>query len=818
MNKLNIAKPAFAIALAYSVSIHAQSSLSGHVKTASGEGVPYAVVGIMNTQLSAVTTGDGTFVLDNLKNGTYVITTQSLGFLDHTDTVVVNGDVTFDPVLSRSNKQLDEVVVDATRVDKGSGMAYNNVDSETLKKQNLGQDAPYALNQLPNVVVNTDAGNGVGYTGMRIRGSDGTRINVTINGVPVNDAESQGTYFVDMPDLLSSTNNIQVQRGVGASSNGSGAFGASMNFQTNQLNDKPYAQVISTAGSYNTFRNTIAAGTGLLNNKFTLDARASDIRSDGYIDRATSRLQSYYLAGGYYGKKTVIKFINFLGQEKTYQAWNYVPEDSIKAGNRTYNSNGQYIAADGTVHYYLNETDNYKQNNFQLHFIHKASARLSFNITGHYTKGSGYYEEYRQNEPFSAYGLPNAVTPGGEVITNTDLVRRLWLDNDFAGGIFNVNYKTSSKLSFILGGGYNTYFGRHYGRLMWEQYASTAQIDHEYDYNTANKNDGNLYLKTNFKPVSRLNIFVDLQVRRVGYRFFGFNDSLYPQMQNQSYTFFNPKAGLSYDVSSHLNLYASLSVAHREPNRDDFVQSTPGSRPKPEQLMDLEAGVKYTSRIFYAALNLYNMQYNNQLVLNGQINNVGAYNRVNVPNSYRRGIELEANLNLNPYFALGGNLSLSQNKISNFKEYLDSSYTYRDASGNPQTGYANFQTVITHKNTDISFSPNIVSSAILSVKPVKGLEIAIISKYVGKQYLDNTSNNARSIHGYHVLSARINYNIKTSVIPEIGLMLTVNNILSTKYETNGYTYGSYYNGVIVNSNNLAPAAPINVLGGVSLKF
>ncbi len=809
MNKKLLAKTFFATAFFSLAKVSAQHSISGTVKTDKGETVPFAVVGLKNTQLSATTNSEGVFKFKNVKDETYILVTRCLGFRERIDTVIVSADVVVDPQLTQSNKQLDEVVVNATRVDKNNGMAFSNIDAETLKKQNLGQDAPYILNQLPSVVVNSDAGAGVGYTGIRIRGSDGTRINVTINGVPVNDAESQGTYFVDMPDLVSSTNNIQVQRGVGASSNGAGAFGASINFQTNELKDKPYANVISTAGSFDTYRNTLAAGTGLLNDKFTLDARASSITSNGYIDRARSNLQSYYLAGGYYGKKTVVKFINFLGQEKTYQAWYYVPEDSIKKGNRTYNPAGEYYDADGKVHYYKNETDNYKQNNFQLHFIHQVNFRLSFNVTGHYTKGKGYYEQFKQAQSLSNYSIDDVVTPKGDTINNSDLIRRLWLDNDFAGGIFNLNYTPSSKLAFTLGGGYNTYYGKHFNRVVWAQFASNSEIDHQYMFNTANKTDGNAYLKTNFKPISTLNMFIDLQVRNVEHRFLGFDDSLASKMQNQAYTFFNPKLGLSWDAFPHINIYSSVSFANKEPNRDDFVQSSPKSRPKPEQLMDIEAGAKYTVKNFYFAANIYDMEYKNQLVLNGKVNNVGAYNRVNVARSYRRGIELEANANIGEYFSIGGNVTISQNKINNFVEYIDSS----DAAYTVYTQYKK-----EYKNTDISFSPNEISSIFFVIKPVKNLEITFMNKYVGRQFLDNTTNIKRSIAPYYVTDARLNYTIKTKLIPEIGILFAVYNVFSSKYETNGYTY-SYYTDADLNTFNYkAPAAPIHFLGGISLKF
>ena len=814
-----LAKVFFAAAIAPSMGLQAQHLLTGQVKTTAGEPVPFAIIGIKNSQLAATSTANGTFKFRNLKSATYILSTRCLGFSDRTDTIQLDKDFNYDVILTASNKQLEEIVVNATRVDKNNGMAFNNVDAETIKKQNMGQDAPFILNQLPGVVVNSDAGNGVGYTGIRIRGSDGTRMNVTINGVPVNDAESQGTFFVNMPDLVSSTNNIQVQRGVGASSNGAGAFGATINFQTNELKEKAYAHAISTAGSYGTFRNTLSAGTGLLNNKFTLDARASNISSNGYIDRASSNLQSYYIAAGYYGEKTVIKFINFLGQEKTYQAWYYVPQDSIKKGNRTYNPSGEYYDANGKLQHYKNETDNYKQNNFQLHVVHQINSKLNFNLTGHFTKGAGFYEQYKNvikedmfgtsGASFETYGLPNVIV-GIDTITKSDFIRRLWLDNNFAGGIFNFNYTVNSKLAITSGGGYNTYYGKHYNRILWAQYASNMEIDHQYYFTTTNKNDANFYVKTNYKPVANLNVFVDLQVRKTEYRYFGYSDSINQKYMNQSYTFFNPKMGLSYDLNAALNIYSSLAIGHKEPSGDDLTKNKPRARPSSEQMVDLEAGIKYLHKKVYLAANFYNMQYSNQLVLNGQIDNVGNPKHVNVAQSYRRGMELELNYILNRYFSLGGNMALSDNKIKKFVEYLDSAnadYTvYYDQHKNE------------YKNTPISFSPKVVSSVILTFKPIKNMEIDLINKYVSRQYIDNTGRNDRSIMAYNVLNARMNYTIKTALIPEITFMCNVNNILNKLYETNGYTY-SYYNATSLNtSNNLAPSAPPNFMVGVSMKF
>ena len=797
------------IAIGYHMTLCAQSQLSGKVQTSDGNPVPLAVVQLKQTQFTSVSNESGEFLFTGIPAKRYALFTHCLGYKSKVDSVLVNGNTNFTIVLEVGTEQLDEVVVNATRVDKNNGMAFSNVDAETLKKQNMGQDAPFMLNQLPSVVVNSDAGNGIGYTGIRVRGSDATRVNVTINGVPVNDAESQGTFFVDMPDLVSSVNNIQVQRGIGASSNGAGAFGATINFQTNQLNETAYAKVISTAGSFNTLRTTLSAGTGLLNKKFTLDARASRITSDGYIDRASSNLQSYYLAAGYYGKKSVLKFINFLGQEKTYQAWYYVPQDSIKRGNRTYNMAGEYYDANNKVRYYSNETDNYKQNNFQLHFIHRFNSRLLLNVTGHYTKGAGYYEQYKQNRRLSDYNLNEVITAKGDTISRTDLIRRLWLDNDFAGGLFNLTYKAGTRLSFTLGGGYNTYFGKHFGELMWARYASNSEIRHRYYLYTTNKNDGNVYLKTNYKVNSRLNVFVDLQMRTTSIRYLGYVNANEQKYMDKTYQFFNPKAGVSYDVNSSLNLYASVAMAGKEPTGDDLSKNLPASVPTAEYMTDVEAGLRYSKSKWTAGINVYNMNYNNQLVLNGQIDNVGNPKHVNVKESFRRGIELEANWDIHSKLFLGGNLTLSMNKVKAFTEYLDSS----DVNYN----YYN-QHRIVHKNSDISYSPNQVSSVILGFRPIKHMELALIHKTVGRQYLDNTSNKNRSINPYNVLDLRWNYSVKTKSIPEITFMLTVYNVLNKLYETNGYTYNYYFGSSLISQNYLAPAAPLNFMGGLQLHF
>lgn len=783
----------------------AQIKFTGKITNEKNEPISFAVIGVKKGFASGISNAEGNFKLEHLPTGIHVIEIKYLGYRSISDTIKLNTDFSKDYTMLLDNKTLDEVVVQSTRVGKFSGMAFSDIGKDELAKNNLGKDVPMILDQMASVVINTDAGNGVGYTGLRIRGSDGTRINVTINGVPVNDAESQGTFFVNMPDLMSSVNSIQVQRGVGASSNGAGAFGASINFQTNQLNEKAYGQLISTTGTYNTFRNTIAVGTGLLNNKFTIDARASKITSDGYIDRAKSNLGSMYLAAGYYGKKDVIKFIAFTGKEKTYQAWYYVSEDSLKKGNRTDNPAGIYFDTNGKLQYYNNETDNYQQDNYQLHYIRSVGSKTSFNLTGHYTKGRGYYEQYKQGQSLSSYKMSDVITEKGDTITSTDLIRRLWLDNDFVGVIGNVNYKATSKLSFVLGGGYNDYYGKHFGRVLWAQYASNSTIDHEYYKNTGAKKDANLYLKINYNPLNNLYLFIDVQQRMINYSFVGYDNLLNSTKQSASLSFLNPKAGLSYLINSELNFYTSIAIGNKEPNRDDFVNSTPTSRPKAEQLTDLEMGGRYLNNNLSIQINGFNMAYKNQLALTGKVNDVGAYTRVNVDKSYRRGIEIEFAYKPVKYISLSGNLSLSQNKIVEFKEFIDD----YDNGGQVEHVY---------KNTDISFSPNTISSACITFIPIHNLEIAFINKYVDRQYLDNTGKSERSIKPYNYNDLRLNYSFKFKSQTELGFMFTLSNMFNTVYETNGYTYGYYLGNQLNTYNYLAPAAPVHFMGGISLKF
>ncbi|MBN8824077.1 MULTISPECIES: TonB-dependent receptor [unclassified Spirosoma] len=770
----------------------AQFSISGKVADAEGGTLPGAAVILEGTYKGTYTDAAGNFQLVNLKPGSVSVKVSLLGYESQTQTVTLSQNTTIDIKLAKTAVAVDEVVVSATRANQKSAIAYSDVTRRDLDKLNLGQDIPQLLNFTPSIVTTSDAGTGVGYTGIRIRGSDATRVNVTLNGIPYNDAESQGTFFVDMPDFASSVSSIQIQRGVGTSTNGAGAFGASVNIQTNKLEANPYAETNASVGSFGTRKLNVLAGTGLLNGHFAVDARLSTIHSDGFIDRAFSNLKSFYLSGGYYGKKGFIRLNAFSGQEQTYQAWNGIPEDILKT-NRTYNA-----------FTYDNQTDNYQQDNYQLISSYELSKNWRANLSFFYTKGKGYYEEFKPNDSFSKYGLPN-VTIGDSTITKTDIIRRKWLDNDFYGTVFSFDYNSYGKLTANIGGGWNQYQGGHYGEIIWARVAGNTNIRERYYNDDATKTDFNVYAKAFYQFSNRLNGFLDLQVRTVGYSFLGFNSQLQNVQQNANLTFFNPKAGLTYSLDDQSTLYASVGVGHREPNRDDYTQSTPASRPKPEQLIDYEAGYKLQTEQLAFTANLYYMDYKNQLVLSGQLNDVGAYNRVNIPNSYRAGLELEAGARLAKQLRWNVNATFSQNKVKNFTEYLD----------NYDNG---LQEARQYSRTDISFSPNVIAGSQLLFTPAKGLELGLLSKYVGKQYLDNTSNENRKLNPYFTNDIRLIYTLKPKFAKELAFTLLFNNVLNELYESNGYTYAYISEGKVYADNAYYPQAGRNFLAGIRLRF
>ncbi|EHQ28101.1 TonB-dependent receptor [Mucilaginibacter paludis DSM 18603] len=797
----------------------AQFSVSGKITDQrTGETLPGATVSIENTYLNTLADSKGNYRIKNIKAGSYTIKVTYIGYQLAQASISVSGNQDRDFQLTKSNMITDEVTVSATRASNNAPTTFTNLSKKDLQKNNFGQDLPFLLNQTPSAVVTSDAGTGIGYTGIRIRGSDGTRTNITLNGIPLNDAEDQGAYFVDLPDLASSVDNIQIQRGVGTSTNGAGAFGASINIQTTTRRDSAYAEINNSAGSYGTLKNTLSLGTGLIDGKFTFDGRLSRIKSDGYIDRASSDLKSYFFSGAYYGKNTLIRANVFSGYEKTYQAWDGVPQDILNAGNRTYNELG--LMPDGS--YYYNQTDNYTQNYAQLLVDQKITDNLSFSGALHYTKGFGYYEEYKMDQSVADYDL-TPVTVGGTTINTTDLVRRLWLDNDFYGLTYSLNYHPKKEFNLILGGAYNEYKGRHYDNIEWTQQTTTATPNYEYSRNDAKKTDFNIFGKVNY-TVDDFTLFADLQYRHLGYSFLGFDRNLNNVQQQVSLDFFNPKVGITYQLNTASNVYASIAVANHEPNRQDYINSTPDSRPKPENLKDLEVGYRIRESDFTAGINGFYMLYKNQLVLTGQLNDVGEATRQNVDDSYRAGLEFDGKLRITKWFNWAATAALSTNKVKNFTQYLVNHYDPNDYDK------TNIVSIQYNGKTDIAFSPSFVGSSELSFIPVKGGEIAFISKYVGKQYLDNTSNGAfigyaagdanpnRSLNSYFINSMRLSYNFKVKSVKNIGVALLVNNIFSKKYEANGATYPEIDAGTVYNYNYYYPQAPRNFLASLSLAF
>lgn len=803
------------VLLGASIQLNAQFTLQGTVKSAAGENLAGAIVSIDGTYLGTATKSDGSYQISGLSNADVVVQVKLLGYLPLQRRIDLAKESTVVWTMQPQSYLADEVVISATRADDRSAMTYTTLKKEEIKQMNFGQDLPILLNTQPSVVVNSDAGAGIGYTGIRVRGSDPTRINVTVNGIPVNDAESHGLFWVNMPDFASSVSSIQLQRGVGTSTNGAGAFGATLNMQTNDFNGKAYGRYTGSAGSFNTLRNTFEVGTGLVNG-FTFDARLSQIKSDGYMDRSASNLSSFYLSGAWYKGQTSIRANVFSGKEKTGQAWYGVPQDSLNS-NRTYNPAGAYYLADGTEKFYENETDNYQQDHYQLFFNHQQKKWL-FNVAFHYTRGRGYYEQFKQDASLNDYGLPNyylgqttqivgndTLTVPADSVTSSDLVRQRWLDNHFYGSVFSATWNPTNRFRLILGGGLNRYEGQHHGDVTWASFGIAIPKDYRYYENDAVKTDLNFYAKANYTLSNKLDLFVDLQVRQVDYSFLGYNQLLESVQQHVNFTFFNPKAGITYAVNERNKAFVSYSVGNREPVRDDFTNSSPDNRPKPEQLQDIELGYRFSGKKFQAGVTLYSMNYKDQLVLTGAINDVGAYNRVNIPVSARNGVELEAGWALNTYFTLSGNLALSMNKIEAFTEYVD----------DYDTG---MQEAIEHKNTDISFSPSVIGSGILAFKPMKGITLQWIAKYVGEQYLDNTQSQDRKLDAFLVNDFRFNWTLMFPKVPQLDLGVQVNNVFSELYTPNGYTYSGLSGGQRYDFNYYFPQAKANFLVMLRMTF
>lgn len=744
-------------------------TISGYVYDATSKEPLFGVnVLQVGTQNGTSTNNEGFFQFTlNQENG-YSIRLSYIGF----ESQVISLESTKEIIEANLvRKSFDAIVVEATRVDDSTPFTYTNITREELEERNLGQDVPYLLRSTPSVVTTSDAGAGIGYTGIRIRGVDPARINVTINGIPVNDAESHGVFWVDLPDLASSIENIQIQRGVGTSTNGAAAFGASINLQTSMNKTEPFAEVNTGVGSFNTRKANILLGSGLMENGWMFEGRLSKILSDGFIDRASADLNSFYLSGSKRGNRSLLKADVFSGKEITYQAWYGVEQSVLESGNRTFNEAGTEKA--GTPH--EDQVDNYRQDYYQLHYSYEIDYNWTANASLHYTKGQGYFEEYKAGQALSDYGI-NVST---DSIANSDLIRRRWLDNDFYGGVFSTKYEAFN-WDLTVGGGIHQYDGGHFGEVIWARNAGTSEIGDRYYDNEGDKLDANLFGKFNFEATDNLNVYLDAQVRTISYDFVGLTnddtDGTRSIDQTDKLTFFNPKVGVVYRRSEGERAFLSFGIASKEPTREEYVNSTERSRPRHETLYNIEAGYHKEFDTFYAGINAYGMFYTDQLVLTGQINDVGAYIRDNVESSSRIGLELEGGVQLTDHFSWAANMTLSQNKIEEFSEFVDD----YDNGG---------QVERTFNDTDIAFSPGLIANSVFSFSK-KGFSSELSSKYVSRQYLDNTENEFRDIDEYLISDLRLSYGLtELGFAKALTATLQISNIADIEYETNGYTFG-----------------------------
>ena len=805
-------------------------TVEGIVKDAqSGEELVGANIVQQNTQNGTVTNESGRFSLQLVPSGDPALVISYVGYQKKTVAVenyregerltisLVPGSILSDAVL-----------VEALRVDEASPMTYSNFDRKEIQDKNVGKDVPYLIRHAPSVVTTSDAGAGIGYTGVRIRGVDPSRINVTINGIPLNDAESHGVFWVDIPDLAASVDNLQIQRGVGTSTNGAGAFGATMNLQTTTLRPEAYGAANTTVGSFNTQKYNVKVGSGLMQNGWQVDARLSKIVSEGYIDRASSDLKSYYLSGARYGDKSLLKLIAFSGVETTYQAWYGVPESKIDS-DRTYNPAGMEKSVENP---YDNQTDNYQQDHYQLHYSYQLSEQWTANASLHYTYGRGYYEEYKADEPLSVYTI-NPVQLGDTTVSTSDLIRRLWLDNHFYGTVFSTQYKNENNWTLTFGGGYNEYDGDHFGEVIWAEFAPKDNPELEYYDNNGFKTDFNLYAKANYYLTPQLNVYADAQIRTVTYDFLGKDiqednpgqQEVVNLRQHDRLDFFNPKVGLVYRLKPNQRMFTSFSVANKEPTRDEYVNSTLENLPSHETLYDLEMGYKVSLEQFYAGATLYYMHYNDQLVPTGEINEVGGVIRDNVPTSFRAGIELEGGASLTrhegwkPGVQVSANATLSRNEIEEYTQYV----TVYDPSFTPVTNSdeETVQRSFTYENSAIALSPSVITNGIVSLN-WGNVTWDIINKYVSRQYLDNTETKANSLDPYWLTNTEVKY--ERSNVPmfqNIAVSFRVDNLFNELYSGNGYVFNYIIqdgsgNGTLFKDNYYYPQAERHYM--LSLRF
>jgi iron complex outermembrane receptor protein len=773
----------------------------GKVSDDLGNPLAGASISIEKGFLGVHSNSDGTYFLSGLRAGTCRIRFSFMGYETKIVETSVAGESVVDVVLAQKTLEAGEVIVNATRAGEHSPLAYSTIGNEVLKNSNMGQDIPYILGMTPSLVETSEAGTGIGYTSLRIRGTDASRINVTVDGIPLNDPESQQVFWVDLPDLASSTDNIQVQRGAGTSSNGAAAFGATVSIQTKSPENEPFAQISSSFGSFNTMKNSVTASTGLLANKFALMLRLSRLHSDGYVRRTWSDHRSAYLSGIYRSGRSRLQFNIILGEEHTGISWWGVPGELLHI-DRRYNPAGEYTDENGQTRYYGNESDNYFQNHYQLLYSFKLNDALNFNTALHFTTGKGYYEEYKDDAALSLYGLP-VITIGDSTISSTDLIRRKWMKNDFTGLVWSLKYK-KEKIEAALGGGVNYYYGDHFGRIIWMRNAGSIENDYQWYLGHGAKSEISLYGKADYSVTDKISLFGDLQYRYIQYDIKGIDDDLKVLDLQHQYGFFNPKAGLFFSISPHQDAFLSFSVANREPTRTDYTEAAgdPDAMPLPERLYDSEFGYKIRGNRYLFGINFYGMYYRNQLVPTGELSSTGYPIMTNMAKSYRAGAEFTAGVKPLEFLSWELSLTLSRNKILDFTEY----YTDYDTKLFIEEYKSKKLGVV-----DIAYSPGIIGSSDICVSIIKNLGIHLLSKYVGSQYFDNTMSQDRKLDPYFVNNLMVSFSPAIKGLKSSEFQLLVNNIFNVKYENNAYGGNWYEDGIENTWSYYFPQAGINFM-------
>lgn len=808
-----------------------QHILSGTISSGDRSKLIGASIFFEGTSIAAVSEGDGTYYIEDIPTGDYTVEFSYVGYEDKVLTLSITEDMNLDVELDGTFYELDQIQISDSRLNEVSPFTYSELSHEQLQEKNTGVDVPFLLNGIANVQTTSDAGAGIGYTSIRLRGSDQTRINVTINGVPLNDAESQNVFWVDLPDFASSVDNIQVQRGVGTSTNGPGAFGGTVGLNTHTFNGEAYAEVGGTIGSFNTNKVTVKLGTGILNDRFSVDGRYSLVNSDGYIDRSDANLNSWMISPAVYWDDAVLRMDIFSGHEVTNQAWFGVPESRLGDDRaaldehfvnnffpgglyQTTEDSLNFYNSDRRYNYYLyeNQVDDYQQDHVQLHYYKNFADNITSRLTGYFTHGFGFFEEFRINDELDFYALPLFTDQSGDTIVSNDIIRRRNLDNTLLG-FFTNNQIELDKMTLDLGGGLSRYRGGHDGYAIEVVGIATPNFLVPYYSNEGTKVDYNVYAKSEYALTENVTTVADVQLRGINYRIEDNIEGIRADNKietidySNSWLFFNPKLGVTYH-KDNLKAYASVAVANREPDRNDILAALDREiQPQAETLYDGELGFVKGFESFNVGANAYYMYYQNQLVLNGELNDVGANLRTNVDESFRAGVEIEANTSIGDILDLNGNLALSRNKISNFDEIV-----FNFVGNDVETVVNSFEDV------DISFSPNIVAYAQAKINFLSSFDLAVEGKYVGQQFLDNTQNEDRVIPEYFVSNASIGFNPTIRNLKNVGVRFHVNNLFSTLYSANGYTYSFGVDDFFITENFYYPQAERHFLLTATIKI